>query len=241
MKKEYVTVQYSNERVILNPRLFPQTWQRHSTTIEIVPFTQAECESWFSIPETPQNPSISSSAANRSHEPSIHRSLLRLGSSIPNRINLHCNLTFSITPNLHEAFLALRKTDEYQTLWIDQICINQDDIYEKTEQTKRMGEIYRNAERTIAWLGDCPEPMLGQNVFDIVPVLREALTSLPGLEMRMKIGEHSGLAALTVLFSVPWFSRVWIIQETVLSKSLTLRWGKQEFVWNDIAELVYLL
>jgi hypothetical protein len=151
------------------------------------------------------------------------------------------NLPFSITPNLHEALLALRKTDEYQTLWIDQICINQEDIYEKTEQFKRIGEIYRNAERTIAWLGDCPEPMLNQNVFDIVPILRKALTSLPGLEMRMKIGEHPGLAVLTVLFSVPWFSRVWIIQETVLSKSLTLRWGKQKFAWNDIAEPVYLL
>ncbi|PMD18892.1 heterokaryon incompatibility, partial [Hyaloscypha hepaticicola] len=67
------------------------------------------------------------------------------------------NLPISITSSVHTALLALRSPYEYPYLWIDQICINQDNIQEKTEQVKLIREIYHNAERTIAWLGPRPD------------------------------------------------------------------------------------
>ncbi|KAF2007649.1 hypothetical protein P154DRAFT_583794 [Amniculicola lignicola CBS 123094] len=40
-----------------------------------------------------------------------------------------------------------------QSLWIDAICINQDDDNEKASQVQQMGDIYKEACRVISWLG----------------------------------------------------------------------------------------
>jgi hypothetical protein len=61
----------------------------------------------------------------------------------------------SITPSLDVALRHLRALSggNATTLWIDQICINQSDVKEKTEQVKVMGRIYRSAEQVRVWLG----------------------------------------------------------------------------------------
>jgi hypothetical protein len=41
-----------------------------------------------------------------------------------------------ITDNLENLLLAIRDEEKYITLWIDSICINQDDVAEKTAQVK---------------------------------------------------------------------------------------------------------
>jgi len=62
-----------------------------------------------------------------------------------------------ITPNCDEALRYLRLSDRSRTLWIDAICIDQGDseesVLERNNQITLMGEIYRNAERTLCWLG----------------------------------------------------------------------------------------
>jgi hypothetical protein len=39
-------------------------------------------------------------------------------------------------------------------LWVDALCINQDDIPERSEQVNKMGSIYTNARRVVLWLGE---------------------------------------------------------------------------------------
>ena len=43
-------------------------------------------------------------------------------------------------------------------LWIDSICINQEDSEEWDAQVRRMKTIYEQAERVIIWLGKYNEP-----------------------------------------------------------------------------------
>ncbi|KAH6715591.1 heterokaryon incompatibility, partial [Leptodontidium sp. MPI-SDFR-AT-0119] len=38
-------------------------------------------------------------------------------------------------------------------IWIDALCINQQDVLERGHQVDMMGVIYRGAQRVIAWLG----------------------------------------------------------------------------------------
>jgi hypothetical protein len=38
-------------------------------------------------------------------------------------------------------------------VWIDALCINQSDDEEKTEQVRRMGEVYAQAKQVIVYLG----------------------------------------------------------------------------------------
>jgi hypothetical protein len=59
---------------------------------------------------------------------------------------------FRITQNLFIALQALRNANR-QYLWIDALCINQQDPREKTHQVQLMGEIYSSANWVVAWLG----------------------------------------------------------------------------------------
>jgi hypothetical protein len=61
------------------------------------------------------------------------------------------NLT--ITLSLATALYHLRPRSKPLRIWIDQICINQEDLQEKTEQVQYMDRIYRNTEEALVWLG----------------------------------------------------------------------------------------
>ena len=52
----------------------------------------------------------------------------------------------AITHSLAVALFHLRPKAKPLKIWIDQICINQKDTDEKTEQVGFMGHIYRNTE-----------------------------------------------------------------------------------------------
>lgn len=58
-----------------------------------------------------------------------------------------------VTRNCYAALRALRHHTDAISLWVDAICINQDDPEDKGKQVALMGDIYRKAERAIAWLG----------------------------------------------------------------------------------------
>ncbi|KAK3706185.1 hypothetical protein LTR37_012886 [Vermiconidia calcicola] len=58
-----------------------------------------------------------------------------------------------ITANLYGALLRLRGSQS-RTLWIDAICINQDDDYERSAQVSVMRQIYERAEHVVIWLGE---------------------------------------------------------------------------------------
>ena len=65
--------------------------------------------------------------------------------------------TFNATANLFSALGHLRHPDHTRVLWVDAICINQDDNAEKSHQVNIMGSIYRRAERVLIWLGPSAE------------------------------------------------------------------------------------
>jgi len=64
-----------------------------------------------------------------------------------------------ITANLSGALQALHKVDitssgatKLQYVWIDAICINQEDRSERAAQVSIMGDIYKSAQNVIVWL-----------------------------------------------------------------------------------------
>ena len=63
------------------------------------------------------------------------------------------NQEFKISKNLHTILLHLRYPDRIRTLWIDAICINQQDGIEKGQQVALMGQIYQQAHTVLCWLG----------------------------------------------------------------------------------------
>jgi hypothetical protein len=64
---------------------------------------------------------------------------------------------FGIPYSIHSALLQLRDPEMAKTLWIDAICINQNDNIEKGLQVARMGDVYRSARAVTVWLGESAE------------------------------------------------------------------------------------
>lgn len=61
--------------------------------------------------------------------------------------------TIHVTVNL-EAALRQLKDKHITRIWVDAVCINQDDRQERSIQVRNMKQIYSKAERVIAWLGE---------------------------------------------------------------------------------------
>jgi hypothetical protein len=62
-----------------------------------------------------------------------------------------------VTPNLGAALNRLRDGDTDRLVWIDALCVNQDDLVERSEQVKLMKDIYSQAWRVVVWLGEDDE------------------------------------------------------------------------------------
>ncbi|KAJ4374833.1 hypothetical protein N0V83_001911 [Neocucurbitaria cava] len=71
---------------------------------------------------------------------------------------------FFIRQNLYDALKNLRDETETLVLWVDALCINQSDEYEKKEQVLKMNRIYSNAYNVCVWLG-CESP--GDPISDV--------------------------------------------------------------------------
>lgn len=124
-------------------------------------------------------------------------------------------------------------------LWIDAICINQSDNSEKSGQLLLMTDIYRQAKRTIVWLGP-PEvstqsKLLRQAIYPLIfgRSLKDLLDSFSEFAKAMdssldyllpsETNQSSTLSSYRViadLFSHPWFERAWVLQEAAISKDV---------------------
>ncbi|KAI0806562.1 HET-domain-containing protein [Xylaria sp. FL0064] len=60
---------------------------------------------------------------------------------------------FQATLNLETALRDLRYRRKKRVLWVDAICINQNDTEEKNVQVGRMHLVYSRAQRVLAWMG----------------------------------------------------------------------------------------
>ena len=71
------------------------------------------------------------------------------------QILITCNGTrVPISENLYTILRRLRRPDYSILVWADALCINQADPSERTHQVGLMGEIYKNSQETIIWLGE---------------------------------------------------------------------------------------
>jgi len=69
-----------------------------------------------------------------------------------------CNgKAINITRSLYSALWQWRDQGCRAHIWADAICINQNNMMEKTEQVRMMGDIYSRANIVIIWLGELAE------------------------------------------------------------------------------------
>jgi hypothetical protein len=153
---------------------------------------------------------------------------------------------YQVTVNCHAALQRLRLADEEVTLWIDSICINQHDVYEKSFQIVLMTDIYSFAEEVYVWLGrsgrerdanDEPEEVTAitlikdlaksRKIFDDSDEFIKVCTGGDGVDSRWK--------ALAKLFQHKWFERLWVQQEIVVAKRVKVLGLTYCIPWDYLA------
>ncbi|CAN9343177.1 unnamed protein product [Alternaria sp. RS040] len=155
-----------------------------------------------------------------------------------------------ITRGLYEALLQLRQRTKPRILWVDAICIDQENLKERGEQVEIMRQIYANAARVVVWLGPAD---------DETPVAVQAITTLKshiasrglsletlkamtdeGPELKMlgmteHILDEKTLAVLRRVYCRPWFQRIWVVQEvTAGGSSSEVHIGPYVIPWDDL-------
>lgn len=99
--------------------------------------------------------------------------------------------SLEIYESFHTVLLSLRSphSAEGRVLWVDAICINQEDVAERNEQVPMMDRIYQNAWRTIVWLG--PETQEGPESFSMLHDLAQDARALRNTSSGSSFGKDS--------------------------------------------------
>lgn len=135
-----------------------------------------------------------------------------------------------VRKNLWLALWQLRDENGVEIFWVDAICINQDNVYERNHQVKQMKRIYETAQLVVVWIG-----MPGNSISEVATVTK-ALSSVSPLSIQL-FGDpqtQPTYAGLSYLCSRSYWSRLWILQENILAKEAIVKCGEFEIMWKDL-------
>ena len=111
-----------------------------------------------------------------------------------------------ITQSLHAALLRLRDRSFERIIWVDAICINQENEQEKEQQIQFMEKIYGQANRVVVWLGEAAD--------DSDRALEEIRTA-GGKKSPNSSNNETIQQAVLALLQRPWFRRIWVREQTL--------------------------
>ncbi|KAK4168327.1 heterokaryon incompatibility protein-domain-containing protein [Cladorrhinum sp. PSN259] len=153
----------------------------------------------------------------------------------------------SVTVNLHGALKAFRhpkSTGKKRRLWADALCINQEDLRERTSQVELMGRIYSQANCVLSWLGweegeeghrhtlaairfihdfmEDPEASINEARILLHHGPDVTLPPLSEDDQRRFQEQAPKWESVKVFFEIEYFHRTWIVQELGLARKAIL-------------------
>ncbi|TGO35106.1 hypothetical protein BHYA_0170g00180 [Botrytis hyacinthi] len=144
---------------------------------------------------------------------------------------------FLVTENLYKALICLQQqgAKEY-VLWVDAICINQDDVAERNRQLTIMPYIYERAKLVIIWLRNdenVSRPAAWPDPEKISPF------EISGHTQQYK-DQRSLFNYLMIVCSNEYWKRLWIIQEIGKARKLIIFFGHELIDWQRFVETITL-
>ena len=163
---------------------------------------------------------------------------------------------YAVTKGLAQALHRLRPRNGSATIWIDAICINQGSTQERSEQVSIMRDIYSIARNVVVWLGPGDHrtaaamdhmERLAREVERIHRIARGSIRKMPNLlkdanvfqpgwyydkTTRLSREMLDEMSHFGVFFSVPWFRRVWVLQEVHSNANVKVWCGNKCIDWE---------
>jgi len=149
-----------------------------------------------------------------------------------------------VRANLYSALQRFREKNQVCTIWVDAICINQENIPERSQQVQNMRRVYASASEAVIWLGD--ETKTDSEAFSFINAFEEALKSKRGFDWNNPqsffglhgVNYNTLWKSLGELLQKSWFGRIWIIQEVVMASNARVFCGSQTCSWESISRMV---
>jgi hypothetical protein len=170
----------------------------------------------------------------------------------------------AVRANLEAALLQLRKYPRIQQgfrIWIDALCINQDDIEERARQVAIMKDIYASAWHVAVWLGPeannsdlaitamqyfslratDPDPL--KHIYQRVDRVNIEWGILRFRQSHGKIiVRKAAIRAIYHLLTRPYWRRLWILQEVALgNRGLPVLCGSRCIQLRDIYQALKVI
>lgn len=154
----------------------------------------------------------------------------------------------TVRPNCFYAMWQARDYCRDLYVWIDSICINQDDLIEKGAQVAIMGKIYARAEKVLACIGDDDDSCRFIRHFIEVKIAEEL-----GPTLQPERGHPPVSSEHKQLFSElrhhwerfcqrRYFHRIWVVQELFEGRGrLVLLCGISAIDWSSLVTLYHQL
>jgi hypothetical protein len=178
-----------------------------------------------------------------------------------------------VTPNLFDVLVDVVCTNWFRRsgthkyegnsvlLWVDALCINQEDPVERSQQVRQMRQIYSKASEVISWIPCGSEQAvdyLVRNRFNgegietevqlpsrkrIVDVsVNGSNTENDGMLLKedetRKEWVNQGWDIMEDFFTQAYWRRVWVIQEVAVATKVTVLCGNYEIPWDDVAAVL---
>jgi hypothetical protein len=159
------------------------------------------------------------------------------------------NCRFLVGQNLCDALYYLRGQARAMPIWVDAICINQDDIPERNRQLRIMHHIYSRAITVVVWLGGSysayhqtvAELLARQTHGTSTTTTYEPLSDLDTQEDISTAGKDDKVESDMVkkLYNDEYWKRVWIIQEIGLAEQVEVCFGSSAPMhWSSFIHLI---
>jgi Heterokaryon incompatibility protein (HET) len=154
-----------------------------------------------------------------------------------------------VTENLSNALKQLRflydidAVEEGKTVlvWVDALCINQQDYVERSQQVRQMRQIYSRAKEVISFVpcssGEAVQYLMRSRFDGEECETDDPEASLEDLGNR-KEWVRQGWNIMEDLFSQAYWSRVWVIQEVAVAAKVKVLCGNYEVPWDDVAAVL---
>lgn len=125
------------------------------------------------------------------------------------------------TENCWQLLQFVRPTRGIRLIWIDAVCIDQNNTKERGIQVSKMAQIYRQCTKVILYLGP-----------DIVPILDDRLPRRQGLHTMDP-------ESLKRVLMHRYFTRIWVIQELILAPRAVVRVDQTDFYVDSTTQDIF--
>jgi hypothetical protein len=146
------------------------------------------------------------------------------------RIELDGSL-IPVAVSLYGALEALREKAGSVLLWVDALCIDQQNRDERSQQVQLMTSIYSTAKSVAIWLG--PEEDDSALAIDLLQDVADQAGSPENVSclISSRVGKPD-LDALVSLFERDYWRRLWVVQEIFNATSITVYCGSTKLPWS---------